>query len=69
MGHRSMGTLTTGASNTCVGQSANTSASGASSQIVLGQGVTGNADSSFCFGTGSSDSATGYASHKRSVTS
>jgi hypothetical protein len=49
--------LTTGDYNTIVGYAAHTSAADSNNQIVLGDQVTGNADDSFCFGQGSSDSA------------
>jgi hypothetical protein len=52
--------LTTGPYNTVVGSYSNTSAVDSSHQIVLGHNVTGNADSSLCFGTGTTDSAIAF---------
>ena len=51
--------ITTGNYNICIGN-ADVSASDASGQLVVGQGVTGNANSSFCFGIDATDSAIAF---------
>ena len=52
--------LTTGESNVCVGFDTNPSAVDGNNQIVMGESVTGNANASFCFGQGSTDSAIAF---------
>ena len=52
--------LTTGSQNVIVGGACDASAVGAVNQIVMGYGVTGNANSSFCFGDGAVDSAIAF---------
>jgi hypothetical protein len=52
--------LTEGDRNVCVGRSSHTSAVGSDYQIVMGYNVAGNADNSFCFGNGSTDSAIAF---------
>ena len=49
--------MTVGSYNTIVGYAARTSAANSNYQIVLGDQVTGNANTSFCFGQGATDSA------------
>ena len=44
----------------CIGYATDASSATANNQIVMGDSVTGNAANSFCFGTGSTDSAIGF---------
>jgi len=60
IGQYSASTLTTGDGNVSIGSSSNVSTADAANQTVLGYNVTGNADNSLCFGTGSTDSAIAY---------
>ena len=55
-----METATTGIDNICIGYSADVSASGSTDQIVMGNGVTGNANDSFVIGNGTTDSAIAF---------
>ena len=54
--------MTTGHENICIGFGPRISAVGGNNQIVMGEAVVGNANSSFVFGTGASDSAIGNGS-------
>ena len=52
--------LSTGERNILIGSSADTSSAGSNDQIVMGEDVTGNADNSFVFGRGGTDSAIAF---------
>jgi trimeric autotransporter adhesin len=52
--------LTTGDENIIIGYTAEASAVGATNQIVMGRGVVGNANTSFCFGEDTNDSAIAF---------
>jgi hypothetical protein len=52
--------LTTGTDNILIGTNTDCSAADSTDQIVMGLNVVGNADDSFCFGNGSTDSAIAF---------
>jgi hypothetical protein len=52
--------ITTGGQNIIVGSLCDPSAADSDNQIVLGYGVSGNADDSLCFGDGTTDSAIAF---------
>jgi hypothetical protein len=52
--------ITSGHENVCVGYDTNPSAADGFNQIVLGESVTGNSNSSLCFGAGATDSAIAF---------
>ena len=60
IGRHSGNTTTTGNDNVCVGRETKTSAVNSANQIVIGDNVTGNANSSFCFGKDATDSAIAF---------
>jgi len=60
VGYSAGDTLTSGNYNTIIGYGCDVSAVGSANQLVAGYQVTGNADNSFVFGNGSTDSAIAF---------